>query len=76
MPPSENTIDFRQELDMLLRLKQDSGGFHYTYQAQQLANKARKARKWYNLLKRPMTQWRKIRRDTQVVLEELEAQSP
>ncbi|MEO0458655.1 MAG: hypothetical protein AAF152_19040 [Cyanobacteria bacterium P01_A01_bin.114] len=72
MPSSENIHDFRQELDAVLRLK-DDGGFHYTYQAQQLAQKAQQARQWSVLLKTPLNRWQQTLKDTRFVLDELQA---
>lgn len=58
---------------MVLRLKDDGGGFHYTYQAQQLAQKAQQARRWATLIKTPINRWQQTLKDTRFVLDELES---
>ena len=66
-------IDFRKELEEVLRMKHE-GGFHYVYQAEQLAEKAREARKLKNLLRTPVTRWKRVLKDTRFVLEQLKAE--
>lgn len=61
----------RQELDDVLNLKKSSGGFHYIYQAEKLADKAHRARKWQNLLKTPILKWKATLADTRFVLNTL-----
>ena len=61
----------RQELDDVLSFKKSSGGFHYVYQAEKLGDKAHRARKWYNLLKTPISKWKTTLADTRFVLKTL-----
>lgn len=62
---------FRQDFDTILQLKQGGSGFHYVHQGTQLADKARQARQWYNLLKTPLPQWNQTLADTRFILDEL-----
>lgn len=64
--------NLHQELENVLNLKNGGSGFHYVYQAKQLASKARKARQWYNLLKTPIPQWKQTLAETRFVLDELD----
>lgn len=63
--------NYREELSKVLQLK-ETGGFHYTHQAQALLEKAKAARHWKSLLKTSPTQWRTILRDTRYVLDQLD----
>ena len=65
-----NTL--QQELDDVLKLKKSGGGFHYIYQAMQLADKTHRARRWYNLLKTPISKWKQTLAETRLILDELD----
>lgn len=66
-----NTL--RQELEAVLKIKQDGAGFHYVQRAQRLGQTAQQARQWHNLIKVPVWQWQKTLSDTRHILDELTA---
>ncbi|MEM9806995.1 MAG: hypothetical protein AAF959_17135 [Cyanobacteria bacterium P01_D01_bin.56] len=63
--------NLREELQEVLKLQDQEGGFHYIQRAQHLKQLADHQRHWTRLLRTPVTQWRRTLADTQYVLDEL-----
>lgn len=69
-----NTMNtLREELEEVMKLKGDGGGFHYIQKAQRLGKTAQQARQWYSLLKIPAWEWQKRLSETRYVLDQLNA---
>ena len=63
--------NLREELEEVLKLQGQGGGFHYIQRAKRLRQQADQDRQWTHLLRTPITQWRTVLSDTRYVLDEL-----